>query len=148
MTIAIPDFIELLDLPPDDSLEMYLVSVLEAQCRALKRLQAPDGMWRTLLDVSEEEGSYQEASATAGFAYGLLKSVRRGYISSEYTKVAMRALKAIIARISSEGELKDVSIGTGMGRDLDHYIKIERTSMPYGQAMAIMALVEFLRAFV
>jgi unsaturated rhamnogalacturonyl hydrolase len=148
LTIAIPDFIELLDLPPDDSLRMYLISVLEAQCRALKRLQSKEGMWRTLLDVAESEGSYLEASATAGFAYGMLKSVRRKYISSEYEEVAMRAVKAVIERISPDGELKDVSFGTGMGRDLDHYLKIERTSMPYGQAMAMMALVEFLRSFI
>jgi unsaturated rhamnogalacturonyl hydrolase len=148
LTIAIPDFIELLDLAADDSLRLYLVSVLEAQCRALKRLQDPNGMWRTLLDVPEKEGSYLEASATAGFAYGLLKSIRKRYISSEYMDTAMKAVKAIIERINVQGELEDVSFGTGMGSDLDHYIKIERTSMPYGQSMAIMALVEFLRVFV
>jgi unsaturated rhamnogalacturonyl hydrolase len=147
LTIAIPDFIELLDLPPEDGLRLYLVSVLEAQCRALRRLQAADGTWRTLLDVPEEEGSYQEASATAGFAYGLLKSIRKRYISNHYTDTAMKAVKAVIQRITTDGELLDVSFGTGMGRDLKHYIDIERTSMPYGQAMAMMALVEFLRVY-
>ncbi|EXJ83403.1 hypothetical protein A1O1_07025 [Capronia coronata CBS 617.96] len=148
LTIAIPDFIELLDLPPDDGLRMYLVAVLEAQCRALRSLQTQEGMWRTLLDVSEEEGSYLEASATAGFAYGLLKSIRKRYISQEYTAVAMKAVKAVIRRISDDGELMDTSFGTAMGHDLKHYINIERTSMPYGQAMAIMALVEFLRVYI
>ena len=147
LTIAIPDFIELLDLPPEDGLRMYLTSVLEAQCRALRALQADDGTWRTLLDISEEEGSYREASATAGFAYGLLKSIRKRYISKEYTSMAKKALKAVIQRISDDGELRDVSFGTGMGRDLKHYLDIERTSMPYGQAMAMMALVEFLRVY-
>jgi unsaturated rhamnogalacturonyl hydrolase len=147
LTIAIPDFIELLDLPSEDGLRLYLVSVLEAQCRALRRLQAADGTWRTLLDVPEEEGSYREASATAGFAYGLLKSIRKRYISNQYTDVAMKAVKAVIQRITTDGELLDVSFGTGMGRDLKHYIDIERTSMPYGQAMAMMALVEFLRVY-
>ncbi|ETI27158.1 hypothetical protein G647_09840 [Cladophialophora carrionii CBS 160.54] len=147
LTIAIPDFIELLDLPPENGLRLYLVSVLEAQCQALRRLQAADGTWRTLLDVSEEEGSYREASATAGFAYGLLKSIRKRYISNQYTDVAMKAVKAVIQRITTDGELLDVSFGTGMGRDLKHYIDIERTSMPYGQAMAMMALVEFLRVY-
>ncbi|KAL2432667.1 hypothetical protein ABEF95_014328 [Exophiala dermatitidis] len=149
LTIAIPDFIELLDLPPDDGLRLYLVSVLEAQCRALAALQTPEGMWRTLLDVSEEEGSYVEASATAGFAYGLLKSIRKRYIPKEkYMPVAMKAVKAVLQRISDDGELLDTSFGTAMGHDLKHYINIERTSMPYGQAMAMMALVEFLRVFI
>jgi unsaturated rhamnogalacturonyl hydrolase len=34
-----------------------------------------------------------------------------------------------------------------MGHDLQHYKDIPRTSMPYGQAMAMMALVELLRVF-
>lgn len=148
LTIAIPDFLELLDLSPTDSLRMYLITVLEAQCRALKKLQTPDGMWTTLLDVSEDKGSYVEASATAGFAYGLLKSIRKRYISAEYEGMAIKAVMAVITRINAEGELQDVSFGTAMGRDLEHYIKIERTSMPYGQAMGIMALVEFLRVFI
>lgn len=148
LTIAIPDFIELLNLPPDDGLRLYLVNVLEAQCNALRSLQTKDGMWRTLLDVSEEDGSYLEASATAGFAYGLLKSIRRRYISKDYSEVAMKAAKAVLQRINKDGELLDVSFGTGMGKDLQHYKDIERTSMPYGQAMAIMALVEFLRMYI
>ncbi|KAK5197955.1 hypothetical protein LTR92_002200 [Exophiala xenobiotica] len=152
LTIAIPDFLELLDNTsgggPDDGFKAYLVNVLEAQCRALRRLQTSEGTWRTLLDMSEEEGSYQEASATAGFAYGLLKSIRKRYISKkEYLDIAIKAVKAVLRRINQEGELVDVSFGTAMGHDLKHYVDIERTSMPYGQAMAIMALVEFLRVY-
>jgi len=148
LTIAIPDFIELLNLPPNDGVRLYLVNVLEAQCSALRSHQTPDGMWRTLLDVSEQEGSYLEASATAGFAYGLLKSIRKRYISKDYTDVALRAVKAVLQRINKDGELLDVSFGTGMGRDLQHYKDIERTSMPYGQAMAMIALVEFLKMYI
>lgn len=148
LTIAIPDFIELLELPPGDHLRMYLCDVLDAQCRALKRLQTEEGMWRTLLDVSEEDGSYVESSATAGFAYGMLKGARKRYIDKSYEDVARKAIQATIGKISAEGELTDTSFGTAMGHDLQHYINIERTSMPYGQAMAIMALVEYLRAFI
>ena len=60
----------------------------------------------------------------------------------------MKAIKAVLNKTNSEGELLDVSFGTGMGADLDAYVKIPRTSMPYGQAMAIMALGEFLRTFI
>jgi unsaturated rhamnogalacturonyl hydrolase len=148
LTIVIPDFIELLDLPEGDPIRHQLLIVLEAQCKALKRLQDPNGLWRTLLDVPESEGSYVESSATAGFAYGMLKAVRKRYLSKEYEEVAVRAVKAVIEKINPEGELVDTSFGTGMGHNLQHYIDIERTSMPYGQAMAIMALVEFLRVFV
>lgn len=148
LTIAIPDFIELLDLPVSDPLRIHLTNVLEAQCRALESLQAPSGLWRTLLDVPESEGSYLEASATAGFAYGMLKAARKRYIGRGYEDVAVKAVKAVLERVSEEGQLLDVSFGTAMGETLQHYKDIALTSMPYGQAMAIMALGEFLRAFI
>jgi unsaturated rhamnogalacturonyl hydrolase len=149
LTIAVPEFIELLDLPEGDPLRRFLIHTLEAQCKALLKLQAANGMWRTLLDVSVEEGSYEEASATAGFAYGMLKAVRKRYISGEvYQEAAVKAIKAVIERINEDGELQEVSFGTGMGHDLQHYKDIKITSMPYGQAMAIMALGEFLRSFI
>jgi unsaturated rhamnogalacturonyl hydrolase len=74
--------------------------------------------------------------------------VRKRYISREYEDMAIRAINAVLERISPAGELLDVSFGTGMGHDLQHYKDIPLTSMPYGQAMAIMALGEFLRTFI
>ena len=60
----------------------------------------------------------------------------------------MRAVKAVLANIDETGELKNVSFGTPVFDDLDGYRKIPLTSMPYGQAMAILALGEFKRAFI
>lgn len=148
VTIVIPEFIELLNLPPNDALRIHLVDTLEAQCKALKRCQRDSGLWSTLLDVPESEGSYVEASASAGFAYGMLKAVRKRYISREYEEVAIKATKAVIGEISVDGELENTSFGTGMGKDLQHYKDIAITSMPYGQSMAVMMLGEFLRVFI
>ncbi|RDI77647.1 hypothetical protein Vi05172_g12354 [Venturia inaequalis] len=139
LTVVIPDFIELLDLPEGDSLRCHLINVLEAQCKALKRLQDENGLWRTLLDVPESEGSYVESSATAGFAYGILRSVRKKYIGEEYREVGVKAVKAVLGKINEHGELLDTSFGTGMGDDLQHYIDIERTSMPYGQSLGLLS---------
>lgn len=146
VTMVIPEFVELLDLPAGDALRAHLLATLEAQCRALKRYQDASGMWRTLLDQTDE-ASYVEASATAGFAYGILKAVRLRYLGPEYAEVAVRAVRAVMARIDDRGELRDTSFGTAMGDSLQFYKDIPRTSMPYGQAMAIMALGEFLRKF-
>ncbi|KAF4554948.1 Hypothetical protein D9617_3g020170 [Elsinoe fawcettii] len=152
LTIVIPDVLELLNLPEGDHFQVYMLDVLRAQCKALKHHQDPEtGLWRTLLDVPESEGSYVETSATAGFAYGLLKGLRKRYLPKDqrYEQVAIKAIKAVLGKIRQEdGELLDVSFGTGMGHDLQHYKDIERTSMPYGQAMGMMALVEYLRVFI
>ncbi|KAL2212866.1 glycosyl hydrolase [Sarocladium strictum] len=147
VTIVIPEFIELLGLDKEDPIRAHLLNTLVAQCEALVPLQEPTGLWRTLLDVPESEGSYVEASATAGFAYGMLKAERKKYIGHEFQDVAIKAIKGVLDNISPEGELLNTSFGTGMGHDLQHYKDIPRTSMPYGQAMAMMALVELLRVF-
>ncbi|KAK7915142.1 unsaturated glucuronyl hydrolase [Apiospora marii] len=148
LTIVLPEFLELIGFDEHDPLRAHLVDILRAQCEALAPLQADTGLWRTVLDRPESEGSYPEASATAGFAFGLLKGQRKRYIGKEHEAVAVKAIKAVLDNIDERGELRNTSFGTGMGHDLQHYYDIPITSMPYGQAMAIMALVEFLRVFI
>ncbi|KAI0884028.1 glycoside hydrolase family 105 protein [Annulohypoxylon maeteangense] len=148
LTIVIPEFLELLDLPTNDPIRTHLLDTLNAQCEALKPLQTASGLWRTLLDQPEEEGSYVESSATAGFAFGIMKAQRKKYIGKEHEAVALKAIQAVLNNIDADGELLNTSFGTGMGHTLQHYKDIAITSMPYGQAMAIIALVEFLRAFI
>ncbi len=145
ITIAIPEFIELLDLAPNDPIRRHLLSLLGRQARTLKGCQHTSGLWHTLLD---DPDSYLEASATAGFAYGLMKAVRKRYLPAEYLPVAERAVKGVIDNISPDGELQQVSFGTAMGSDLDYYRQIPLTSMPYGQAMAMLCLSEFLRSYI
>jgi unsaturated rhamnogalacturonyl hydrolase len=149
LTIVIPEMLELLDLDENDAFRVHLVDTLKAQCEALVKYQEPGGLWRTLLDQPLDEGSYVESSAAAGFAYGMLKALRLRYIDgNEYRESALKAVKAVLGKINDEGELLEVSFGTAMGHTLQHYKDIDLTSMPYGQAMAIMALGEFLRVFI
>lgn len=145
VTIVIPEFIELLNLPKDDGLRQFLVDTLEAQVKALAACQAPSGLWRTLLD---DESSYEEAAASAGFAYGILKAVRKGYLSQDYEAVGVRAAKAVRAKINDAGELTQVSFGTPVFNNLQEYKDIPLTSMPFGQAMALLALGEFMYRFI
>ena len=144
LTMVIPDFLEVVELPESDPLRRFLVQVLDAQVAALAALQDDSGLWHTLLD---DPTSYLEASATAGFAYGILKAVRKGHLDAKYAPTAEKAVQAIIANVSDDGELLQVSFGTGMGSNLDFYRNIPCTSMPYGQAMAILCLAEYRRTY-
>ena len=72
--------------------------------------------------------------------------MRKGYIGPEFEEPGIRAVKAVLANIDMTGELRNVSFGTPVFSDLDGYRKIPLTSMPYGQALAILALGEFKRA--
>ncbi|KAF9452065.1 glycoside hydrolase family 105 protein, partial [Macrolepiota fuliginosa MF-IS2] len=143
-TIAIPDFIELLQLPPGDGLREYLVSSLRAQVDALVKSQdAATGLWHTILD---DPNSYLEASATAGFAYGILKAIRLKLLPRErYINTTEKAIQAIKDNISDTGELVQVSFGTPVFDDIESYKTVPLTSMPYGQSLALLALTEHLR---
>lgn len=144
LTIAIPEFLELVDLPENNATRRYLLQVLESQVSALAKCQDNSGLWHTLLDDPQ---SYLESSATAGFAYGILKAVRKRYIDASYAPVAEKAIQGVIKHINPAGELTQTSFGTAMGSDLDFYREIALTSMPYGQAMAILCLSEYLRVY-
>ncbi|WFL68925.1 glycoside hydrolase family 88 protein [Pantoea sp. X85] len=144
LTIVIPDFIEMMNWPEQHATRRFLQQVLESQVKALSACQHSSGLWHTLLD---DPNSYPEASATAGFAYGILKAVRKHYLSPEYLPLAEKALRGVIGNIDENGELKQVSFGTAMGSDLAYYRQIPLTSMPYGQAMALLCLTEYLRVY-
>lgn len=148
LTMAIPEFLDILDLSPSDPIASHLLDTFNAQCISLKNLQLESGLWTTLLDHPVEEGSYPEASATAGFAFGMLKAQRKKYVGREYNQAAVSAVKAILRNVSANGELENTSFGTPMGHTLQFYKDIPITSMPYGQAMAIMALVEYARVYI
>lgn len=144
LTIVIPEFIELMAWPEQHATRRFLQQVLESQVAALRQWQHESGLWHTLLD---DRDSYLEASATAGFAYGILKAVRKRYLSREYLPMAEQAVKGVMQHINGDGELTQVSFGTAMGSDLDYYRQIPLTSMPYGQAMALLCLTEYLRVY-
>ncbi|PWC15865.1 glycoside hydrolase 105 family protein [Brenneria roseae subsp. americana] len=144
LTVAIPEFIELLELPEQNATRRFLLQVLESQLEALEKYQDDSGLWHTLLDDPQ---SYLESSATAGFAYGILKAVRKRYVDKRYAPMAEKAIRGVIGNVNAEGELVQVSFGTAMGQELDYYRQIPLTSMPYGQAMAILCLSEYLRVY-
>lgn len=138
VTIFIPDFLEIAGLP--QAVKKFALQALNGQAKALKKYQSPQGLWHTLIN---DESSYLEASGSAGFCYGILKGIRKGYLDKgEYEACGRLALEAIISNISPEGELKNVSYGTNVGRTLEHYKEIPLIKMHYGQSLAMLALIE------
>ena len=137
ITACILDLIETGVLP--GGVRLYLEGVLTAQVKALLPLQGEGGMWRTLLD---DPTSYEETSATAGFGYGLLKAVRLGLGGPDWAAAGWRAVAAVLRRIDAGGTVQGVSYGTRMGHDLQFYRDIPIQPTGYGQALAILCLVE------
>lgn len=139
-TAGVVDYIDILGLE-DGGLKAYLLDTFTAQAKALKRFQAPNGMWHTLLN---DPSSYLETSATAGFCYGLLKGIRKGYLDQSFAAPAQAALQAVISRILPDGTVSDVSYGTGLSDNLEYYKTIKKCPMTYGQALALLCMSEAL----
>lgn len=139
ITMAIPEFLEICDC--NEAVKRLLVNTLREQVQSLRALQAENGMWHTLVDDAD---SYVEASATCGFAYGILRAVKDGLVDKSYLETAAKAVSPIMECISEDGIVRQVSYGTPMGRTTrDFYKQIELKSMPYGQALAILFLMEY-----
>lgn len=141
ITTGVLDLFELAELSP--SVKAFLQDVLTDQAEALLAHQQPTGMWNTLLN---EPTSYLETSATAGFAYGLLKGARIGLGDDRWRAAGLRALAAVESQIDADGVVGNVSYGTRMGHDLQHYRDIPIQPTGYGQSLTILALAEGVRA--
>ncbi|WP_313579456.1 beta-galactosidase BglB [Lacrimispora sp.] len=138
ITMAIPELFGI--IPCSGAVKRYLTEALKNQIEALVTYQNESGMWHTVINDST---SYVEASATCGVAYGILKAVHLGLIDPSYEASARRALLPVLQCIDAEGVVHQVSYGTPMGREsVQFYKDVELRPMPYGQAMAILFLLE------
>ena len=138
ITIAIPEFLGMVDCAP--AVRRMLTELLRAQVESLVKYQDESGMWHTVID---DRDSYVETSASCGFAYGILRGIHAGLLDKRYAEAAMKALDPILGYIGDDGVVNQVSYGTPMGRESkDFYKKIPIQPMPYGQALAMLLLIE------
>ncbi|MDN3019097.1 glycoside hydrolase family 88 protein [Paenibacillus sp. BSR1-1] len=136
-TCGLLEFFEIVEL--EKSMKDYLLATWHSQVKALSKLQADSGLWHTVLD---DPSSYEETSATAAFGYGIIKGVRKGYLDKEYLPIGLKALEAVMDVIDEHGVVQKVSYGTPVGLDDEFYKNIPISPMTYGQALAILLLVE------
>ncbi|MDR1569539.1 MAG: glycoside hydrolase family 88 protein [Oscillospiraceae bacterium] len=134
--------VEMLSLLPEhDAACRFIIAALRDQAHALWKLQRESGLFTTLLDVEE---TYEETSATAAIAYGVLKGARLRYLSETYEEMGFAAASAVIGKIAPDGAVNGVSGGTGMGHDLEHYKKIKVAPTAYGQGLTFLMLTELM----
>jgi len=56
-------------------------------------------LWYQVLDQGQREGNYLEATASSMFTYALLKASRKGYISTDYKAIAIKAYNGILKNL-------------------------------------------------
>jgi len=137
--VGVLDLVELADIA--NPVRQFLLEGMAEQIQALLKLQSETGAWRTLVD---DPNSYEEISATAGIAYGLLKAVRGGLGNDQWRTAGLKAVEAVLNNIDDHGTVINVSYGTRMGHDLQFYRDIPIQPTGYGQALAILCLTEAL----
>lgn len=143
-TLGILDYIEMFKGSLNHGVKRYILDTYLAQVKALKSLQDSSGLWHTVLN---DNSSYTEVSGSAAITAGILKGIRSGVLDDSYLECAERGINAIMNNIASDGTVENVSGGTGMGLNAEHYKNILIAPMAYGQSLVILALAEALKNF-
>ena len=130
-------------MEPQDPLRPKLLEILRNQIEGLKRVQAPDGAWRQILDKSE---LWEETSCTAMFAYGIARAAHRGWIAPDNMTVARKAFAAVAQHVNADGAVSGTCQGTSIGTTLDFYVSREHPADdPHGWGPVLLAGTEILR---
>lgn len=112
---------------------MDVAGSLNEQLAALKTVQTQEGLWRTVLDDGD---SYEEVSASAGIAAAML--LRGNPLHSKYIN---KSIKGLLANVSKEGKVMNVSAGTAVMRDKEGYKRISRDWIQgWGQGLMLAFL--------
>ncbi len=140
-TFGILEYLKDAEETLDAGAKEFIIDTFKAQARTLKELQAVDGLWHTVLD---DPTSYTEVSGSAAIAKGFIKGYKMGILDESYKVAGDKAIVAIIDNVDKDGTVLNVSAGTGMGMDGEHYKNIIKAPMAYGQSLGLLALVEAL----
>ncbi len=110
-----------------------IVGSLNEQLASIKLLQTENGLFRTILD---DEESYEEVSASCGIAAAMINKGNPLHI-----KYIDKATKGILANISADGRVLNVSGGTAVMKDREGYRGISRDWIQgWGQGLALAYL--------
>jgi rhamnogalacturonyl hydrolase YesR len=131
----------LTSLPPNHSARAQLLAIYRRHMDGLRSVQAPDGMWRQVVD---EPGSYREQSVTAMTLTAMARGLRLGWLDTSYRPIVERAWRALATRITEDGGIVDISTSTGSGPALRFYL--DRAAISgfddRGGAMGLLAATE------
>ena len=132
------------NLPANHPKRQELINYLLRQIVGYSRYQDQTGLWHQLLDKPD---SYLEASVTAMFTYAIAKAVNEGWINKTYINIARQGWKGLAAKITPDGNMPDVCIGTGIEDDIKfYYTRPAALNDTHGLGAFLMAGSEMLRA--
>jgi len=96
--VALVDVLDF--IPREHAGRARILEILNQVVVGVKKYQDPKtGLWYQVLDQGQREGNYLEATASSMFTYALLKASRKGYISTDYKAIAIKAYNGILKNL-------------------------------------------------
>ena len=131
-------------LPANDRYRARIMTSYEKMMKTLLALQAPDGMWRQLLDHPE---AWEESSSTGMFTFAMITGVKNGWLDEKtYGPAARKGWLALVNHLDTNADITDVCEGTGRKNDLNYYLQRKRnTGDLHGQAPILWCASALLR---
>ena len=119
-------------LPKDHPQYGFVKTRFTQMMDALVKCQAPNGLWRQLLDKPEY---WEETSGSAMFAYAMTLGLKNGFLTGEpYVNAVRKAWLALAAKVDAEGNVSDVCVGTNANEVLSTYFdRPRKTGDLHGQ---------------
>jgi len=137
--------VELLNnLPANHPKRPELIKLLLRQIVGYARYQDQTGLWHQLLDKPD---SYLETSVTAMYTYAVTRAVNQGWINEKYIAIAREGWKGLASKVTADGQLQDVCIGTNMDTDIKfYYTRPTELNDIHGLGALLLAGTEMLKA--
>jgi unsaturated rhamnogalacturonyl hydrolase len=129
-------------LPENHPQRKAMLDIFRKHVEAVKKLQRPSGLWPQVIDHPE---LWDETSSSAMFSYSLARAARRGWIPKENLEVARKAFAGVMKNVAPNGDVLEVSEGTGIGETIEFYRDRRRpVNDHHGPGPVMMAAAELL----
>jgi rhamnogalacturonyl hydrolase YesR len=141
---AVMSMVELLEvLPKDHKGYKAVLEQLRAHAKGLASYQSREGFWHQLIDRND---SYQETSATAIYTYAIARAVNRGYVDAQmYGPMANLAWNAVASKVTANGQIEGICVGTGMAFDpAFYYFRPTSVKAAHGYGPTLLAGAEII----
>jgi rhamnogalacturonyl hydrolase YesR len=131
-------------LPAQHPKRARLLEGCRKMMAALLQCQDKAGVWHQLLD---DPDAWAETSGTGMFAFALITGVKCGWLDADiYGPAARKAWLGLTTYINTDGNVRDVCVGTNKGSSHSYYIERPRkTGDLHGQAPVLWCAAALLR---
>jgi len=135
------------DLPKSSAQYATIESGYKKMMEGLLAFQSKNGLWYQVLNMPTDAKNWEETSGSAMFTYAMIVGVRRGVLdAAKYVPVIDAAWTGIQKKISAQGDVSDICIGTWYKANAQEYMALTKlTGDGHGQAPVLWAAAELLR---